>query len=158
VEPIFGSKPDTDIRSAVDAIGKEELTRQIAGTSDKHSKEWRNARDYVSRHLRGSRRNVGSPKIASIVGNANREAKKREILNRGSLSVTMEVTISVSDKGRPWKGKIQTRNPLTGSDLTRYMNALDNGNYQAAINTVADSYGIHHDIASVNKIKSVRYE
>ena len=152
---IFGPE-STDIRSAINALGggdrgKRALAEQLSGTNDRNSREYKNARDYISRHLRGARGSVKSDTHAKTLINANREGRKSEIIEQGSLSVQINGDIKISSK--TWKnGQIKATgsHALRGHDLTDYLNAIEAGNYGRAVDIAAKSYGINQSVTLTN--------
>lgn len=155
---IFGSTSDTDISEAVDALGggssgRRELAERMSGTTNRSSREYKNARDYISRHLRGSRRSVKSPEYRKVIAGANREGKKNRVIESGSLNVTITGHFKVSS--RVYRGAIKAK-ALTGDALRNYVNAVERGDMQTALNIVSRNYGMP-DIAQVNRITSVEY-
>ena len=158
---IFGSVSDTDISEAVDSLGggssgRRELAERMSGTTNRSSREYKNARDYISRHLRGSRRSVKSPEYRKVIAGANQEGKKNRVIESGSLNVTITGDFKVSN--RVYRGQIKAsgRNALTGDALRNYVNAVERGDMQTALNIVSRNYGMP-DIAQVNRITSVEY-
>jgi hypothetical protein len=153
VEGVFGSGMDTDISSAVNAIGKRELAEQISGTTNHSSREYKNARDYISRHLRGSRRSVKSPELAQQIDKANRQGKISAITDRGQMRVTINADVKVSSRTQK-NGRVSA--VLRGQNLTDYLNEINAGRYANAAGIVANGYGIPEGVTLTN-VKSVTY-
>jgi hypothetical protein len=160
-QDIFGPE-STDIHSAVDArgggrAGRQRLAEELSGTTDRGSRTYKNAVDYISRHLRGSRRSVKSDKYGGVLINANREGRKKEIIESGTLNVTIDATIQVSN-GRPWGGGLNKKGtrPLRGDEISEYLEEIEAGRYSKAIQIVAKAYGINESI-TVTKFRGISY-
>jgi hypothetical protein len=156
-QDIFGPE-STDIRSAIDSLGggdsgKRALAEQLSGTNDRNSRAYKTARDYISRHLRGARGAVKSEKYGNVLTTANREGRKREIMEGGSLTVRIEGDIKISDK--VWKNGY-LKATLTGSKLESYLSDIEAGRYSDAINIVEKEYGIGHT-ATLAKFRRIEY-
>jgi hypothetical protein len=156
-QDIFGPE-STDIHSAVDArgggrAGRQRLAEELSGTTDRGSRTYKNAVDYISRHLRGSRRSVKSDKYGGVLINANREGRKDEIINSGSLAVRIEGDIKISSK--TWKNGY-LKATLTGKALTDYLSDIEAGRYADAVGIVATSYGINRDV-TLAKFRGITY-
>lgn len=152
-ESALNLTPGTDIRAAVDQIGKQRLAEQISGTTDRNSREYKNARDYISRHLRGSRRTV-TGSHAGRISEALREHKIEELRSRESLQV--EVTADVQVSSRTWRGG-KMRATLRGASLERYLDAVESGNNRAAMSEFLEGYGIGQTVRSIANVRGVSY-
>jgi len=154
-QDIFGPQ-STDIHSAVDArgggrAGKQRLAEELSGTTDRSSRTYKNAVDYISRHLRGSRRSVKSDKYGGVLITANREGKKAEIIDGGPLNITINADVKISSK--TWKkGQLKATgsHALSGQDKADYLDAIEAGNYGKAVDIVAKSYGINQSVTLTN--------
>jgi hypothetical protein len=152
---IFGPA-STDIRSAIDArgggdSGKRRLAEELSGTSDRNSRSYKTARDYISRHLRGARGAVKSDKYAPVLVNANREGRKREIIEGGPLNIVINADIKISSK--TWKnGRLNATGnyALKGQDKADYLREIEAGRYSNAIDIVAKSYRINQSVTLTN--------
>jgi len=118
-QDIFGPE-STDINSAINALGggdtgKRKLAEQLSGTTDRTSRSYKTARDYISRHLRGSRNAVKSAKYGNVLTTTNREGRKNEIIESGSINVRIEGDIKISSK--TWKNGY-LKATLRGQNLT----------------------------------------
>jgi hypothetical protein len=160
-QDIFGPG-STDINSAINSLGggdtgKRKLAEQLSGTTDRTSRTYKTARDYISRHLRGARGAVKSEKYGNVLTTANREGRKNEIIESGSLNVRIDATIQVSS-GRPWKGGLNMKGtmPLRGQQVTDYLNAIEAGDYGKAVNIVAEAYGISESV-TITKFRGITY-
>lgn len=142
--------PGTDIRAAVDRIGKRELAEHISGTNDHSSREYKNARDYISRHLRGSRRTVTGAH-AERIEDALRENELDRLRNREELHVEIEADITVSK--RTWHGRMKT--DLRGAALRDYIDAVENGRGREAMSVFLDQYG-GGQMGTVRTIANIR--
>jgi hypothetical protein len=149
--------PGTDINAAADVIGRQKLAEQISGTTDHRSRKYKNARDYISRHVRGSRRTV-KPEFSGRVSKALREDRRAELSSRGSMQVDIVADVRVSK--RTWKnGKMKAQ--LTGEQLDEYLDALDRGDGNAAMAVFLDAYDtggrFPESVAEIPAIHDVRY-
>lgn len=151
---LYGDLPrGTDISGAADTLGRQQLAEQLSGTTDRGSRKYKNARDYISRHMRGSRRTV-KPEFNERVSRALRESRRSEIRERGGLQV--EITADVRVSGKVWK-RGHMRSNLTGSDLDEYLDALERGDGNEAMSIFLDNYGIRRDVAEIPAIHNVSY-
>lgn len=154
-QDIFGGD-NTDIQSAINALGggdrgKRALAEQLSGTDDRNSRSYKTARDYISRHLRGARHTVKSDKYGSVLTTANREGRKQQIIDSGSLSVQINGDIKISSK--TWKNgqlKATGSHALRGQDLADYLREVEAGRYSNAVDIVAKSYGINQSVTLTN--------
>jgi hypothetical protein len=156
-QDVFGAE-STDIRSAIDArgggdAGKRKLAEELSGTDDRNSRSYKTARDYISRHLRGARGAVKSEKYGRVLVTANREGRKNEIINSGSLTVRIEGDIKISSK--TWKNGY-LKATLTGKALTDYLSDIEAGRYADAVGIAATSYGINRDV-TLAKFRGITY-
>ena len=125
-----------DVEAIVAEVGRDRLLEAMSGTTDKRSREWKNARDNLSRWRRGARR----PSEASrrqLRGAA--EAQRRaQVQARGHAHVRFNATFRTSKK--PWQGYADA--DLTGSDLDDFLAAQAAGDSELAAQIVADAYGL----------------
>jgi hypothetical protein len=149
--------PGTDIAGASDRIGRRALAEQIAGTADHRSRKYKNARDYISRHLRGSRRSV-KPEFQRKITDALRSDRRTEIKTRGTLQVDVTADVKVSRK--VWR-QGHMRAELRGAALRDYLDAVDRGNGNEAMSIFLDSYDpsgrMGRTVAEIPDIHDVRY-
>lgn len=156
-DPLYGSLPaGSDVRGAVDAIGRRALAEQLAGTTDRKSRAYKNARDYVSRHLAGRRTRV-NPEYQRKIERAVRSERKRELRAAGPITVAVTGTIRVSKQGRYWTGNM--RATLDGDALRDYLDALARDDGKEALGIVLDKYGLNPEsVAEVRDITGVEYQ
>jgi hypothetical protein len=134
---LFGDVPaGGDVEAIVDQVGRDRVVEALAGTNDKQSREWKNARDRLSRYRRGARK-PNQENRARLRGAA--ENKRRDdIRGRGSAHVRYDATFTTSKA--PWIGYADA--DLTGSDLTDFLDAQAAGDYELAAQIVANAYGL----------------
>jgi soluble lytic murein transglycosylase-like protein len=116
--------------------GRQALTAQLAGTVDKSSRAWKNARDNLSR-WRSGRRSI-SAGSASKVATGVKNLLGSRYRDSGSLNVELYVTVTTSRTS--WTGKMAA--DLTGADLEDYLSACEQGQWEQAAMIVADAYGL----------------
>ena len=125
-----------DVEAIVAEVGRDRLLEAMSGTTDKRSREWKNARDNLSRWRRGARR----PSEASrrqLRGAA--EARRRDqVRDRGHARVRFNATFITSKK--PWEG--YAVGDLTGPDLDDFLAAQATGNSELAAQIVSEAYGL----------------
>lgn len=142
---MFGdlSAPETpeDVRRMQDRYGRDDLIAWLSGTTDKRSREWKSARDGLSRRRTG-RTGIGR-RWRDKFRTAGRRARSAGIRSRGSMSVSLTADIRTS---RTWDYGRTMSADLTGSDLQDYLDALEAGAYTNAAMIVADSYGVDPDV------------
>jgi hypothetical protein len=154
---VFGPA-STDIQSAIDSLGggdkgKRALAEQLSGTNDRNSRNYKTARDYISRHLRGARGKVQSTKYAGVLTSANKEGAKQAIISGGPLSVRISGDIKISDK--VWKNGV-IKAELTGKAKADYLADIEAGRYGDALDIAAKSYGINPSV-TLTKFRRIDY-
>jgi hypothetical protein len=150
---LYGDLPaGSDIAGAADKIGRQRLAEQLSGTTDRKSRKYRNARDYISRHVRGARRTVKSEFEGKVAG-LLRNDRRAEIRQRGSMRVEIRADVQVSKK--VWKGLM--RKDLTGSQVNDYLDALERDDGNEAMSVFLDAYGIGRDVSEVKTVRDVSY-
>jgi hypothetical protein len=131
-----GVPPGEDSGASEQQIGREELTRRLAGTGDKSSRAWKTARDTLTRYRNGRRR-VGSK-------NATRIRKATEAARRDRMHAARTARVQISAGWQTsrtlWLGKAVA--DLSGPDLYDFLDAIEAGNTLLAIQIVADVYGL----------------
>jgi hypothetical protein len=125
-----------DVRRVEARYGREALTAQLAGTTDRGTRAWKNARDNLSRWRTGRR--TPSAASASRLGGGVRGLLGGRYRGYGSLHVELTATITTSRTS--WSGKMYA--DLTGADLEDYLTACEGGNWEEAAMIVADAYGL----------------
>jgi hypothetical protein len=125
-----------DVEGIVAYVGRDQLLEAMSGTSDKASREWKNARDRLSRYRRGAR----SPDQANQAAmRAAAEARRRqEVRERRRATVRYSATFTTSKK--PWDGYADA--DLTGPALDDFLDAQAAGDGELAAQIVADAYGL----------------
>jgi hypothetical protein len=153
-QALYGNLPQgSDIGQASNVMGKQALAEKLAGTTDKKSRKYRNARDYISRHLGGRRRSV-NPDYERKVTGVLRGNKRESVRGRGNLTVSIAGEIKVSSK--TWKGKMSKT--LDASETRAYLDAIDKGDGNEAMGIFLEAYGIGRDVAEVRYVNSVTFE
>lgn len=143
---MFGDLPPVpespeDVRRMQDTYGKENLIRWLSGTDDKRSRAWKSARDGLSRRRTG-RQGIGKL-WRDKFRTAGRRSRADALTSRGRLSVSLTADIRTS---RAWDYGRTMSAVLTGDDLTDYLSALQDGNYENAAMIVAEAYGIDPEV------------
>lgn len=142
---MFGDLPapetPEDVRAMQDRFGRDNLVAWLSGTTDKRSREWKSARDGLSRR-RAGRTGIGR-RWRDKFRTAGRRARSAGIRSRGSLHVSLTADIRTS---RTWDYGRTMSADLTGNDLQDYLDALEAGAYTNAAMIVADAYGIDPDV------------
>jgi hypothetical protein len=125
-----------DVEAVVQQVGRERLLEAMSGTTDKSSREWKNARDRLSRYRRGAR-HPDKANQAAMRGAA--EARRRDqVRDRGHARVRFNATFITSKK--PWEG--YAVGDLTGPDLDDFLAAQAAGNSELAAQIVSEAYGL----------------
>lgn len=146
---VFNIDP-LDVPRMVATLGRAGLAAQLAGTTDKSSREYKNARDSVSRWLRGAR----TPSAANI-GRLEKSARKTKVEELRAQPALNAVTVAdVQKSKRVWKnGRIVAT--LDGADLEEFLAALESGDSKEAMSKMLDAYGLEaDDVASINAVHS----
>ena len=125
-----------DIEAVVGQVGRDRLLEEMSGTTDRRSREWKNARDRLSRYRRGARR--PNPENRAKIRGAAEAGRRDEIRGRGSAHVRFRATFTTSKK--PWQGYADA--DLTGPDLTDFLDAQAAGDDELAAQIVTDAYGL----------------
>lgn len=129
------------VRTLQDRYGKDTLIAHLAGTTDKGSRQWKSARDGLSRR-RAGRMAIGRGWRDKFIS-AGRRARARSIIARGQMHVTLTADILTS---RHWDRGRRMNASLSGDDLQDYLDAVMGGRHEEAAMVVADSYGIGADV------------
>lgn len=155
---LYGGLPaGSDISQASAAVGKQRLAEMLSGTTDKKSRSYKTARDYISRHLAGRRSKV-IPEFEQKITRALRANRRTAIRQAGSITAKIVGEIQVSKKAWGKGGTAAMSATLSGTELDRYIDALDRGDGNSAMGIFLDAYGIDRDVAQVNFIRSVEYQ
>ncbi len=134
---LFGDVPGGgDVEAVVEQVGRDRLLEAMSGTTDRGTREWKNARDNLSRWRRGARR-PGAASQAKLRGAA--ETRRRDdVRSSGRAHVRFNATFKTSKK--PWQGYADA--DLTGSDLEDFLAAQAAGDDELAAQIVTDAYGL----------------
>lgn len=148
-ETTFRDVNPGDVAGLVAQMGKRQLAERMAGTTDRSSRAYKNARDNISRWMRGAR----TPRAAATtqrLEKAARAGKLDELRQRSSLRVSARADVTVSK--RKWSNG-QMEAFLEGGALATYLDALENGDHAGALGVVMDEYGLDPDmVASIDAI------
>lgn len=141
-----------DVQALQGQMGRERLTGLLAGTTDKRSREWKNARDNLRRYRTGARGlKGGAPRLQG----AAEQARRDRIRNLGTVHVTVRATIRTSRT--EWDGKMDA--DLTGSDLVDFLEAAERGAWEPAAQVVIDAYGLDPDLVlEITALDSIDYD
>jgi hypothetical protein len=156
---LYGDLPSgSNIQAAADRLGRRELAEQLAGTTDRKTRKYKTARDYISRHLRGARRTV-KPDYQAKVTDAMRTQRRGEIRERGQMQVRITADVKVSAK--VWRnGRMVST--LRGADLRDYLDALNHGDGNKAMSIFLNSYDpsgrMGATVREIPDIHAVEYE
>lgn len=131
-----GVPPGEDVAGSEAQIGREELTRRLAGTDDKSSRAWKTARDTLTRY-RSGRRRVGARNAARI-RQATQAARRDQI--RAARRLHVEIAAGWQTSRTLWLGRAVA--DLTGADLEDFLAAVAAGDTMLAVQIVADTYGL----------------
>jgi hypothetical protein len=141
-----------DVQALQAQLGRERLTGLLAGTTDKSSRAWKNARDNLRRYRTGAR---GLKGAAPRLQGAAEQARRDRIRNLGTLHVTVRATVRTSRT--EWDGKMDA--DLTGGDLVDFLDAADRGAWEAAAQIVIDAYGLDPDLVlELTTLDSIDYD
>jgi hypothetical protein len=145
-----GVPSGADVEDIVSELGRDAVVAAMSGTTDRSTREWKNARDRLSRYRRGARRpneeNRGRLRGAAEAG------RRSEIRGGRRAHVTLNATVITSSKS--W-GKAEA--DLTGSDLSDFLEARETGDDVLAAQIVFDAYGMDPDlIMSIDDIDDFR--
>jgi hypothetical protein len=141
-----------DVQALQAQLGRERLTALLAGTTDKRSRDWKNARDNLRRYRTGAR---GLKRGAARLHGAAEQARRDRIRNLGTLHVTLRATVRTSRT--EWDGKMDA--DLTGSDLVDFLSAADCGAWETAAQIVIDAYGLDPDLVlELTALDSIDYD
>lgn len=153
-EQIYGGLPaGTDIGAAADRVGKQRLAEQLSGTTDRKSRKYRNARDYISRHLGGRRRSV-SPEFQGRVSKVLQGERRRDLSRTG---MRVEVVADVKVSSKVWKRGRMTAN-FDPAQTAEYLDALERGDGREAMSMIMTEYGMKAEtVSSIPDIYSVTY-
>jgi hypothetical protein len=130
--------PATAVNDLVGLVGRDGLIAALSGTTDRGTREWRNARDNLSRWRRGARHpSAASQQRLRGAGQAHRRS---EIRQSRRAHVRYTATFRTSPQRRPWEGWADA--DLTGPDLDDFMAAHEAGDDELAAQIVSDAYGL----------------
>jgi hypothetical protein len=127
------------VEDVVAQVGRDRLLEMMSGTTDRSSREWKNARDNLSRWRRGARHPSGSSQ--DRMRGAAETGRRAEIRGRRHAHVTLNATVRTSSKS--WG---LAKADLTGSALDDFMDAREAGNDELAAQIVFDNYGMDPDV------------
>jgi hypothetical protein len=130
-----GVPPGDAIEGIVGQVGKDPLIAMLSGTTDRSTRQWKNARDNLSRWRRGARH----PKPASQQRlRAAAESNRRSaIRSTGRAHVRVEATFRTSKN--VW-GYADC--DLTGPALDDFLSAREAGDDELAAQIVSEGYGL----------------
>lgn len=127
--------PSDDVEGLVGQLGREDLIARLSGTTDRSSREWKRARDNVSRWRRGTRH--PSEANRTRLGAAAKDARRQTIRTQGRASVRLSGTFRTS---RNLWGYAAA--DLTGDDLRDFLDAEASGDMERSSQIIADAYGL----------------
>jgi hypothetical protein len=130
-----GVPPGADVEAVVGQVGREQLIETMSGTTDRSSREWKNARDNLSRWRRGARH--PSQANRDRLRGAAEANRRQEIGQSGRAHVRVDATVRTS-KNR-W-GYAEA--DLTGPSLSDFLAASEAGDDELAAKIVYDAYGL----------------
>jgi hypothetical protein len=125
----------SDVEGIVSQVGRDRLIEAMSGTTDRSSREWKNARDNLSRWRRGAR----NPSQASRdrLRGAAETNRRQEIRQTGRAHVRVDAEIRTSSKRWGYADA-----DLTGPALEDFLAASAAGNDELATQIVFDAYGL----------------
>lgn len=145
---LIRSADPADIEAVIGQVGRDRLLEALAGTPDRGSRQWENARHNLSRWRRGvhspdaAHRGVIKRQTAAAVRRAR--ARHRQLPERGRKAhVRLSATFRTSDRRRPWTGVADAY--LTGEDIDDFRAALAGGDDVLAAQITSDAYGLDPD-------------
>lgn len=137
-------------------MGRRRLAEQLSGTTDHSSRKYKNARDYISRHARGSRRSE-SPQYQSKIQEIQQKERQREMTESG-VSVKVKADVKISEK--TWRGGQMSAN-FTGDEARQYMEAVNRGDANRAMEMIVEKYDssgrMVSNLSGVTNVRSVEY-
>jgi hypothetical protein len=127
------------VEDVVSQVGRDRLIEMMSGTTDRRSREWKNARDNLSRWRRGARH----PGAASQrrLRDAATTTRRDEIRQTGRAHVKLNATVHTSSKVWGYADA-----DLTGPDLDDFLAAREAGDDELAAQIVFDAYGMDPDM------------
>jgi len=125
-----------DVDAVIEHVGRDRLLQAMSGTTDKRSREWKNARDNLSRWRRGAR--TPSKESQDRMRAAAEDKRRGDVRDARSVHVRYTATFITSKK--PWDGYADA--DLTGPQLDGFLAAQANGDDELAAQIVADAYGL----------------
>lgn len=135
--------PAADIRAVEDYVGKDRLIASMAGTTDKSSPQWKNARDRLGRYRRGDRSpnaaNRQALRRAIDAARKRRARSRRRSVNR-SRRLTVSFTATFTTSRKPWTGPVD--GDLTGPDRDDFLDAINAGDGELAAQIVLEAYSL----------------
>lgn len=126
-----------DVDAVVEHVGKDQLLQAMSGTADKSSREWKNARDNLSRWRRGAR--TPNRESQDKMRAAAEDKRRGEVRDARSVHVRYNATFRTSPP-KKWVGYADA--DLTGSQLDDFLAAQAGGDSELAAQIVADAYGL----------------
>jgi len=131
----------------VNQVGRDAVVERMSGTTDRSSREWKNARDRLSRYRRGARR--PNEENWQRLRGAAQAGRHTEIREARRAHVTLNATVTTSSK--TWG---RADEDLTGPDLTDFLDAREAGDDMLAAQIVFDAYGMDPEmILSIEDIE-----
>lgn len=133
---LAGVPSGADAEGVVAFVGREPLLQAMSGTNDKASREWKNARDRLSRYRRGAR----TPDQANqaTMRRAAEASRRQEVRDRRHAQVRYNAVFTTS-RGA-WIGYADA--DLTGPALDGFLDAQAAGDGELAAQIVSYHYGL----------------
>lgn len=163
-----------DVLALRDSVGREDVMRALAGTGDKRSKAWANARKQLSSYGRGAR--GGRPteeqrqRLQDLADRAearsrsqadaikrqrrrDREASRRKARSSGSVEVYCDLKAWISNRER-W---INVKSRMSGAQKSRFVDYVIAGKIGPALALAIDNYGsegpeLRHAIGVIERV------
>jgi hypothetical protein len=136
-DALLGGVPDgADVEGIIDHVGRDGLLQAMSGTTDKRSREWKNARDNLSRWRRGAR--TPSQESRDKMRGAAEAKRRGDVRASGRAHVRYTATFTTSKK--PWQGYADA--DLTGPQLADFLAAQEAGDSELAAQIVSEAYGL----------------
>lgn len=134
-----GVPEGTDVQGVESQIGRQRLIEEMAGTTDKQSRAWKTARDTLTRWRNGTR-GIGPKNAGKIRKIAEGDRRRRA----GRRPVHVTITGDFKTSGSRWaNGK--ARAGLTGGASSDFMDAIEAGDSELAMQIAMDEYGLDPD-------------
>lgn len=142
-----GLPPGSDTAALEALLGRDNLVAALAGTTDKTTLAWRNARDDLGRYRRGTRHPRADKQ--ALMTRAAQAHRRQQIRGARKASFTFKATFTISST--TWKGK--AHGDLTGPALTSFLDALTAGDHEAAARAAAE--GPYFDPGLVTSVTDI---